>query len=305
MNYFSAVNPGMEWGGLFNYSKFDILDKLDPKHRPKTLKIPAHADFSDVKAQLDLSGISFPLIAKPDFGERGRGVRKIYSLEELNEYAPIYSQEAILIQEFIDYPEEYGVFILKNPRSGTFQICSLTAKIPLQVLGDGHSTLSELIRHHPRAKRYSLEISQEKMDSIPLYQERVPLSQQGNHCKGATFLDKREFISDQMISCFEKICRPLDGFYYGRLDVKVASLEGLSHPDSIKVLEINGVNSEPIHIYDSNFSYWEACEEIWNHLDKMGAIARENLKVKSPGAGFSDFILNLNWYFKRNRSDGK
>ena len=60
------------------------------------------------------ANIHYPCIAKPDFGRTGRDVKKIHNQEDLEDYCK-YMHENIVIQEFIDYPLEYGVFWYRMP----------------------------------------------------------------------------------------------------------------------------------------------------------------------------------------------
>ncbi|MFN3761198.1 MAG: hypothetical protein ACK4SF_18445 [Algoriphagus aquaeductus] len=304
LNFFSAVNPSMAFGGLFIYSKSEIMEKLAPSNRPQTLILKPNTQEDSILAQLKSLNMDFPLFAKPDLGERGRGVSKLNSPKELAAYLDHFANETLLLQESISLHQEYGVFVLKDPKTGKLQISSITAKIPLQVLGDGHSKVIELCKNHPRASRYLHEIPSDLLEYVPEKGQIQKLSDYGNHCRGAAFIDQREWISPEIIQSFEQICAPLDGFYYGRLDVKVQELADLAHPEQIKVLEINGANSEPIHLYSSHFTYLEAIEELINHIGYMATIARINLRKTSAYPGILELIRNLKRYSQLQKSSG-
>ncbi|MEJ0054255.1 MAG: hypothetical protein WDN75_00545 [Bacteroidota bacterium] len=75
--YFSASNPGILMGGMFGESKFEVLELVPAAYKPKTILIKVPASASEVARQLDENGLVFPLIFKPDLGERGWMVRKL------------------------------------------------------------------------------------------------------------------------------------------------------------------------------------------------------------------------------------
>src|SRR5690606_41400357 len=101
-------------------------------------------DIAAVKNQMLQAGLCYPVIAKPDVGERGSLVEKIDHEQALTGYL-LSVREPVLIQEFIDYPIELGVLYHKKPGASGGQISSIVRKGFLQVTGDGHSTLQALI----------------------------------------------------------------------------------------------------------------------------------------------------------------
>jgi hypothetical protein len=300
LGFFAAANPGLENGGLYDYSKNDGLDRFDPVNRPISILVSFPFDHSEIVAKMEAEGINFPLVAKPDFGERGREVEFLENEEALQEYFADKKDGKYIIQEMLKEGLEFGVFYSKNPESGQSQITSLTLKIPIQVVGDGKNTVRNLIWNHPRAVRYLDEINCSDFDYVPGKGETVKLSRKGNHCKGAVFLDCKEYIDDDLVKVFGKICSPVDGFYYGRLDVKVNRFEELWDSQKIKLIEVNGCNSEPIHIYSPGNTYLEAIKSVGYHFSIMAKIARINLKAKKFKPNLS--ILWANYLnFRKSR----
>ena len=57
---------------------------------------------------------SFPIIAKPDRGVVGIGVRRLDSENDLNDILSIMPSDYML-QQFCDFPLEYGIFYCKFP----------------------------------------------------------------------------------------------------------------------------------------------------------------------------------------------
>jgi hypothetical protein len=277
--FYEAVNPGMQNGGLFDYSKFDSFKYFRSVNIPKTLIVNCPKRLRGILDSVEEAGIAYPFIVKPDFGERGREVEVIYDLSELAGYFSKKVSGNYLIQENIAGGLELGVFFQRDPISGAANVSSMTLKIPLQVIGDGENSIIRLIKNHPRAKRYMDEVDQKlDMDFVPAKGELVKLSQKGNHSKGATFLDCSDYINAALIRTFDRICCQFEGFYYGRLDVKVERWEDLWDDKQIKIIEVNGCNSEPIHIYSPGMTYGRGISSIKQHFALMGDIAGYNLK---------------------------
>ena len=76
--FFSAVNPVIETGGVLGESKINILNRLPKYTIPKTIFIKKETEnFDWILKQMKSEGIIFPIIAKPDVGERGFLVEKV------------------------------------------------------------------------------------------------------------------------------------------------------------------------------------------------------------------------------------
>jgi ATP-grasp domain len=296
LNFFPAVNPGMTNGGLFNYSKFDSLSDFSKENIPESILSKPPHQLELLLENASQKGITFPFILKPDIGERGRGVRLISTQNSAENYLKTFRNEAVILQEFVSKKEEYGVFILKNPKTGEINIPSITQKIPLQVLGNGLDSVETLVQKHPRASRYRQEIPKELRDIIPDDNRIFQLSIKGNHCKGAIFLDRSELITTEVIAAFEKICQPFQSFFYGRLDVKVNSSSELSKPSAVSVLEVNGANAEPIHIYSPGNSYFRSLRIIRIFFSQMAQIAQFNLKSIHPKPTISSLKSSFQSY---------
>jgi D-alanine-D-alanine ligase-like ATP-grasp enzyme len=298
-NYFAAANPALENGGLYNYSKFAAQNHFPQVNLPATCLIHSTEDLALILKKTSAQQILFPFIIKPDKGERGKGVKLISNRDELEKYLLDQPKDDYLIQEYIEKSQEYGVFFLKNPVTREFSIPSLTRKISLQVIGDGVSSISELIENHPRASRYQNLIQSADPNSIPLQDEVVKLSPMGNHCKGAVFLDYSAYISSEMKASFKQIFESVEGINYGRLDVKVDDLSDLCDPEKIIILEVNGANAEPIHMYSPEKNYYEGLKTINLYFQKMALTAKLNLARQNRKYSKIDTLKSLREYLKK------
>ncbi len=298
-NFFAAANPALENGGLYNYSKFAAQNHFPVSNLPRTCLIHSEEDIVLIRQRINEQHIQFPFIIKPDVGERGKGVKLVGNHEELETYLRDQPKEAYLIQEYVFKSQEYGVFFFKNPVTGEFTIPSLTRKISLQVIGDGISNISELIQNHPRASRYCSLLHLDDPNLIPFQDELVKLSPMGNHCKGAVFLDYSEYISSEMIASFERIFKNVKGINYGRLDVKVDDLSDLCSPNRILILEVNGANAEPIHMYSPEKNFQEGLQTIRSYFQRMAEMAKYNLAGKRNQFKETDTLKSLRIYLRK------
>jgi hypothetical protein len=293
LTFYTAVNPTWKYGGLFGESKKTILDLIPEDYKPKTVL---------VNPKESLSGNwDFPIIAKPALGERGTGVCKINSFKELVKYHQNAANEYI-IQEFIDYPIELGVFYSRKPSEAKGRISSVTLKDFLAVTGDGNSTLEELVQANTRA-RFQEEKLKNKFHSrwndVLLDGEKIELEGIGNHCRGTRFINANYLITTQLETIFDDISQQIEGFQYGRFDLRVPSLADLYAGKNIKIMELNGANSEPTHVYDASHGVFKMYRDLAWHWTRMTDIAIENQRVGVQSARVIPFLRDLKAYTKK------
>jgi hypothetical protein len=149
--YFTATNPGMKYGGAFDMLKFDILSRIDPPYTPRGTRIALACKLEDLPARMAEEGIGFPLIAKPDIGERGKGVELVEDLSGLLAYLDT-QQGDIILQEYINWPVEIGVLYYRYPDGSGEEITSVVIRDFLKVKGDGTQTLYNLMQARLRAQ---------------------------------------------------------------------------------------------------------------------------------------------------------
>jgi hypothetical protein len=303
--FFTAANPGIKSGGLGVESKYETIIKIPDTYRPATVFIKAGTSFEQVLTAIKEADIDFPLIAKPDIGFRGLLVKKIKQEEALKEYLEKYDID-FLIQEYIDYPAEVGVLYYRLPDQESGCITSVTLKEFLHVTGDGSSTVLELVRENPRALLQEERIKKhyaDLIDQVPAEGEKVSLGAVGNHCKGTRFINGNHLIDEQLIRTFDEIGRQIPGFNYGRYDIRCASFEALRQGKDFKILEVNGVCSEPTHIYDpDHISYFGALKAIIKHWSLVRKISSANHRLGVPYTSFSSIfrdVMHLKAYGKR------
>ncbi|MBX2968900.1 MAG: hypothetical protein KF803_05990 [Cyclobacteriaceae bacterium] len=280
--FFSASNPSILLGGMFGESKYDILKRMPERLLPKT-RFVRHATSRDQLLSILNEDFTFPVIFKPDIGERGFRVKRINSNTEAEEYLNSSTGDFI-IQELIDLPVECGVFYTRFPDNETGKVTSLVLKEMLAVTGNGHSTLQELIFNHERAKLQweRLKITfVDRLNSIPEEDEVIELNPIGNHCLGTKFLNGNKHIDDELSASFDAISKAIGEFYFGRFDLKCASLDDL-RKGRVKILEVNGCGAEPAHIYHPGFPLLKAWQTLFVHWKNLYRISTQNHKRGIP-----------------------
>lgn len=282
--FWDATNPAIHRSGNGTESKYETIKLIPEKYRPKTILAKKNEAFTTVKKALTEANITFPLIVKPDIGFRGLLVSKIDDLIALENYLNQYPLDFI-IQELIVYPNEIGILYHKMPNKKQGEISSITVKEFLTVTGDGRRSVNQLITDDTRAFLYLSYIKETgiSLDYIPEENQQIRLLNIGNHCKGARFLNGNHLINAQLTKVLDTISAEIPHWYYGRLDIRYNSLEELEQGLAFKILEINGVISEPTHIYDTSnttMTYFKAVGAIKNHWQIIYKIARQNIKEK-------------------------
>jgi len=285
LTFYLATNPSIKYSGNGTESKFKTIELIPKKHQPKTIFVKTGETFESVKNNIIKEAISFPLIAKPDVGFRGFLVQKVSDFETLKTYLQKNDVD-VLIQEFIDFKNECGILYARIPGEPKGVITSITLKKFLTITGDGISTLSDLIIADKRARvyyDYLKTIHNERMDSIPEKDIEEIISVIGNHARGTQFINGNHLIDDELTNILDTFNKKIDGWFYGRLDIKYDTFEKVIQEEDFKVIEINGIISEPTHIYDptTGATYFGALKELRRHWGIISDIAVTNHKINN------------------------
>lgn len=291
LTFFTASNPGIELGGMFGESKYHILKKIPSHLRPAMALVRQPANLTDVLKLMHQNGLSFPVIFKPNVGERGFRVERIYTEQEAARYVASMRSDFI-IQELINLPIECGVFYVRKPNAHHGKVTSVNLKQMLSVTGDGKATLRQLINRHERARMQWRRLHHKfahRLDEIVAAGEVVVLNHIGNHCLGTMFLNGQHLINPQLHDAFNTIATQIEGFYYGRFDLRCATVEDL-YRGNVKILELNGCSSEPAHIYEPGYPLCKAYKSVFTHWQYLYEISRLNHKRGIPYAGLAEVI---------------
>jgi hypothetical protein len=294
--FFSASNPGIPMGGMFGESKYDVLKKIPGQYVPNTILVSIPASAREVCAKISAGGLRLPVIFKPDIGERGFMVKKVSNEKEIEDYLR-QIKVSFIIQECIQLPLEYGIFYTKFPGHQTGKVTSVVAKEMLSIVGNGKSTVKELIFRNNRARLQWKTLKStyhNQLGSVIPPGEKFELVPIGNHALGAKFTNANHLINDRLSNTFEDISSHISGFYFGRFDLRCASVKDL-YDGKIKIMELNGCGAEPAHIYDPGFSLREALSVLFIHWSNIFKIASAN---KRQGVKYASHKEALAFYRK-------
>lgn len=305
LTVFTACNPGIPLGGVVGESKRDIYERLGGDANPRvpaTLWLaadePAARRLEAARSWRLARGLGWPIVIKPDAGQRGQGV--VIARDEATFEAAIGSATCdTLVQEHVA-GVEYGLFYVRRAGRARGELYSITEKRPLDVVGDGVSTLEALILADDRAVCMApthLARHAARLGEIPADGERVRLVEIGTHSQGSVFLNAAPVATPALVEAVEALSQGFrGGFRFGRYDVRATSLDEL-RAGRFRVIECNGVTSEAVHIYHPGTPLREGlrvlCEQ-WSIAFEIGA---ENAAAGAPVASVGQ-ILRAWWAFR-------
>ena len=289
--FFSAANPSIENGGMFFESKKNVYAQIPEHLYPPTIHLEADTEPVKIFQRIQEKRMAFPLVAKPDRGERGWLVKILRDEQELIQYVNIVNRP-FLLQTYVNFPLELSIFYVRHPFWKNGKITSITGKKFLSVIGDGKITLNKLINRNPRTFLHEEtihKIAGYNGDEILQAGEEKILVRIGNHARGTTFLNYNNLIDEALEIVIDRISKSIPDFHFGRLDIVCKSVESLKQEKEFYILELNGAGAEPAHIYQPGYSYFKAQMDIMKHFRLMFDIARYLNKQGHPYMTLPDY----------------
>ncbi len=293
----TAANPHIEIGGLCGESKLAILRQVSGEPRAllaRSTGLVTHdwnprADLVAAEQAMAAATLTWPLVAKPDVGCNGAGVRLVETSADLLRYLTEFPRRAgVMLQEYLPQEGEAGLFYIRHPDEPRGRITSVTLKYAPYVTGDGRSTLRQLILDDPRSGQVSqlyLPRLVRRWHEVPDQGERVRLVFVGNHCKGSVFRDGTSLVTEAMTDRIDQLARALPSFHFGRIDVRFDSLAALARGDGFRVIEINGAGSEATHVWDPSTRLLDAWRAQFFHYGQAFRIGAANRARGHRSAG--------------------
>ncbi|HEX3858026.1 MAG TPA: hypothetical protein VHV58_00360, partial [Pseudolabrys sp.] len=310
----TAANPKIFTGGMWGESKssyfFDvaalerqwIADFVVVKRNsgPGTLA----ADFQRASRALDQAGLDFPLVAKPDIGWHGHGVRRIEDRAQLENYIARFPQaNSLILQRYVPYVAEAAVLYARLPDEAAGRILSLTLRYFPHVVGNGELNVRQLISSDARAQwksalHFGVDRSHSGLDAadlgrVPAYGEVVRIALIGNQRAGALYRDGRRHITTALEARFDAIARSMAEFHYGRFDIRFESIAALMRGEDFSVLEINGIGGEAIDCWDPRLPVTEVYRRLADQQRLLFMIGQRNRARGFRPTGVADFVTSL------------
>ncbi len=282
----SAANPQITAGGLVGEGKLEYFEGMGPVARAATAAYCAVStkgmqSGAALRQMMRRSVLFFPLMAKPDLGLCGYGVRRLANMGELQAYLAAFpANETVVLQQYLPQEGEAGIFYVRDPVTDHARIIGLALRYYPRVTGDGVHTVAELIALDPRAGRAlssPLHECRHDVTSVPAAGEVIRLSTIGSTRVGGLYRDGGACITPQLIAAVDAIARDMPEFYFGRFDVRFETLAELSAGQGFTIMEVNGSGSEAIHAWDPDTGLTAGLKTIFQKqslLFAMGHVMR-------------------------------
>ncbi len=280
----TAANPGIFSGGIVGESKMAMLEQLSVTSPEFTASagLVRGDDLEKRAASLQIIrtriGLEYPFILKPDVGQRGMGIKLIRTSEQAEDYLR-QTDAPLVAQRYAPGPHEVGIFYYRFPREARGRIFAITEKVFPVIVGDGRSTVAELIEQDARAQWIAgkyLDRFASRRNEVLAEDAQLKLVESGNHAQGCIFRDGMRFYTSELEARIDEISRRLDGFFIGRYDIRFTNEDDLRAGQQFEIIELNGAASEATSIYDARNSLWFAYRTLFRQWDLVFSIGAAN-----------------------------
>jgi hypothetical protein len=310
----TAANPNIFCGGMWGETKSSYLLDVGADERcwvaPFVLaRRSAGADTlaADLARALQAvrgAELAFPLVAKPDIGWHGYGVRIIDDVAALEAYMAEFPPGAtVMLQRLVEHPAEAAVLYARMPGDAHGRVLSLTFRYFPHVVGDGCASLRELIERDERARwKGALHLGRDgthcgpadgDLARVPEAGEVVRIALIGNQRAGALYRDGAHCISAALDARFDGIAASMTEFHYGRFDIRFESVSALIRGEGFSIVEINGIGGEAIDVWDARVPVREVYRRLFAQQRLLFAIgARSRARGHAP-VGAVAFVASL------------
>ncbi len=305
----SASNPNIETGGFMGESKASVM-RMVGKEQQKWVSefitihrngVPGEEDLEKALKMMKENNLSFPIVAKPDIGWNGYGVRLVEDENHLLQYISSFPHnEEIVLQKPVTYDGEAGVFYVRIPGEEKGRIYSITLRYFPFVTGDGKSTLRQLIQSDERTKLRAgyylgeksehVGFGEEDLDQVPKEGELIRLSFIGSLRVGGLYRNATHLITPELSDRFDQIARSMPEFYFGRFDVRFESIDKLRKGEGFSIIEINGAGAEAIQAWDPHVSLPKLYSEFFKAYKLLFHIGNLNRARGYKPMSLKEFI---------------
>jgi hypothetical protein len=300
----AAANPQITAGGMVGEGKSEYFRMMGPLARARVAQFTllrnrrAPSILEDAEQAMADAGLSFPLILKPDIGWCGFGVRIVRNRAELESYLDAYpADEDIMLQHFVPYEGEAGLFYTRWPDQPKGRITGLLLRFFPRVVGNGRNTIEELIEQSPRARRLGRDGRSETccdVSRIPAAGEIVRLSVTGSTRVGGLYEDASSLVTPELENAIDAIAADMKDLHVARFDVRYNSIGAMRAGHSFKIIEVNGAGSEAVHAWDPRYTLSDAYRIVFEKQRTLFAIGAAMRKSgHKPPSGWSMVKLYL------------
>lgn len=274
----TLVNAPIPGGGLAGESKAEIGAELDlvSEHAIATVVLEVgeqQARLASVEKFMSTASLGYPIVLKPDVGERGRGVSIVPDAEALERY--LAENEGLTLAQAYVPGEEFGLFYVRVPGEEQGELFSVARKTPRHVVGNGEDNLERLILLDPIClpmAKTLLKLNDSRLEWIPSQGEHVPVTELATHSLGCRFLVGEDLRTPALETAVDRLSLRL-ALDFGRYDVRSPDESALRRGE-FQVVEFNGLTGEAAHMYDPRYGPIRGRRilfEQWRRAFEVGA----------------------------------
>lgn len=284
------ANYALDHGGATFASKYDIQMCFPQRHFPPTIFLKGSDSVETRTAQIDdfAARHGYPVILKPDLGRIGYGVTLLHTHTDAENFARAVDAD-YLVQSYVPGPLEFGVFYVRKGKAP--QLMAINSKEFPSVRGDGRRTVGSLLEDHARLSAFAGLFNRQQFGRVPAAGEEVPLSVVGSHTLGCVFRDVTDLRTPAMLEATHAAVG-IEGFNYGRLDVRTSSIEAFQRGD-FTVIEVNGVESLATNAFDPSYSYGEGLRCFIEQYRLLVEIAAEHRQAEMEQISLREFVRRV------------
>jgi membrane protein DedA with SNARE-associated domain len=325
----TAADPLIEAGGMWGESKSACLrlagatarEWIAPFATIRRGDRPDSAadDCDRALAAMDRAGLGFPIVVKPDIGWRGFGVRLVRDPAALADYVRRYPpRQTMMLQRLIPWDGEAGIHYVRRPGEAEGRIFSLTFRYYPHVIGNGTSTLRDLILCDERANwkaeshlggdpRHLGAAAMMDLARVPAPGEVVRLAFIGSNRVGGLYRDAAQHITPMLARRIDAIAKDIPEFWFGRFDARFESIEMLEQGEGLTIIEINGIGGESIDVWDPAMPLGDVYRRLFRQQSMLFAIGARNRARgfrPQPAWRFLRCALRQQWLIRRYPASG-
>lgn len=295
----SAANPALTCGGLVGDGKLEYFAIMGSHARALTapytyIDNEGPQSLEAALGAMRSAGLAFPIIAKPNLGWCGFGVRLVRDRDELLDYLAAYPLgERVVIQHFVTFEGEAGLYYERLPGEERGRITGILLRSFPRVVGDGVRSIAQLMAADLRLARLGRDgLSEPCCDTavVPKAGEVVRVSTIGSTRVGGLYRDGSAMITGELTDAVDAIARDMADFHVGRFDVRYESVGALRAGRGFSIIEVNGAGSEAVHAWDPRFTLRQAYGIVFAKQRRIFEIGAAMRREGYPAASARSLI---------------
>lgn len=278
----AAANPRIKAGGMAGEGKSEYFRLMGPLATARTAEFAlfrnrhAPGDAENAERVMADAGLGYPLILKPDVGWCGFGVRLVRNRSELETYLAAFPNgEDVVLQRFVAYDGEAGIYYARIPGEERGRIIGILLRYFPRVVGDGRSSIAQLMMQHPRTRRLGRDRRSEPccdIARIPSPGEIVRVSVTGSTRVGGLYEDGSSLLTSDLEDAINAIALDIADLHIARFDLRYESMSTLRAGQGFKIIEVNGAGSEAVHAWDPRYTLSQAYRIVFEKQRLLFAI---------------------------------